>query len=71
MRYILEDVYKAEEDYIKMVGKPVGWCPMIKGTCNPGCVCYVPAKIVKGTITCRKIHVYPPYCSNVSLVGGE
>lgn len=56
--------------------EPTWFCPLIKGTCNKKCVCYVSARIY-GYNTYFKYGgevnewtTYDPYCSNTMFTRG-
>ncbi len=65
--------FKTEEEADEQRGlfsyTPVGFCPLLKGTCNTDCVCYVNAKIQELPESKKVWNVYPAYCINHMFFG--
>ena len=56
------EVKKLNEEFLAV---DIGFCPLIKGTCNPKCVCFAEAIADAG------FWVYEPRCVNSMFFGKE
>ena len=66
---------KANIEAQKHPNNSLGWCPIIKDSCNVMCVCFNETNIQEQKIGIGenaefRYHVYPAYCSHV-LISGE